>query len=256
MKNILRTILATALLLWGNALLAEDIRIGVEGAYPPFSTTNPDGSVTGFDIDIANALCTEMGHKCTMVKQDWDGIIPALLARKYDAIVASMSITDARKKRVDFTDKYYQMPVKFVAAKGANVEISKSGLRGKKIGVQRATTFDDYATDKYGSVAEVVRYTSQEEVYLDLQAKRLDVTLAERASVEDGFLDTPAGKPFELVGPDITDQKWFGDGIGIALRKDDDDLRKQLNKAIKKIRRDGTYKKINDKYFSYDIYGK
>lgn len=255
MKKIFTITLATLMLLWGNLAMAKEIKIGVEGAYPPFSTTNPDGSVTGFDIDIAFALCKVMGNECELVKQDWDGIIPALLAKKYDAIIASMSITEERKKKVDFTDKYYQMPVNFIAAKGSNIEISKTGLNGKKIGVQRATTFDNYATDNYGKVAKIVRYGSQEEVLLDLQAGRIDTTLAERASVEDGFLKTNPGKKFEIVGIDITDQEWFGDGIGIALRKGDDALRRQFNKAINKIRKDGTYKRINDKYFTYDVYG-
>ena len=234
---------------------ADKIRIGVEGAYPPFSKTNPDGSLSGFDIDIAFALCKEMRHKCSLVKQDWDGIIPALLAKKYNAIVASMSITEERKKTVAFTDKYYQMPVKFVRRKGDNLKVSATGLTGKKIGVQRGTTFDNYVTDNYANQAEIVRYTNQEEVFLDLQTRRLDATLAERAAVEDGFLATPAGKNFELFGPDITDPRWFGNGIGIALRKEDTALLGQFNDAIRKIRQNGVYQNINNKYFSYDIFG-
>ncbi len=255
MNKILTITMAVAMLFASHTVLAKDLKIGVEGAYPPFSKTNPDGSLSGFDIDMAAALCEEMGYECTLVKQDWDGMIPALLARKFDAIIASMSITEERKKKVDFSTKYYQMPVKFVAPNGSNLQISKAGLKGKKIGVQRATTFDNYATDKYGRSAQIVRYTNQEEVFLDLQAGRIDTTLAERANIEDGFLGTKAGKNFATVGPDITDAKWFGKGIGIALRKQDDDLRKEFNKAIKKLRSNGTYKRINDKYFSYDIYG-
>lgn len=255
MKKLFSLSLALCILTFGNIAIAKDLRIGVEGAYPPFSTTNPDGSVTGFDIDIAFALCKEMGYKCELIKQDWDGIIPALLAKKYDAIIASMSITEERKKKVAFTNKYYQMPVKFIASKNSNLKISKSGLKGKRIGVQRATTFDNYATDNYADVAEVIRYTNQEEVFLDLQAGRVDTTLAERAAVEEGFLSTSPGKKFKLVGADITDPRWFGDGIGIALRKKDKKLGKEFNNAIAKIRENGTYKKINDKYFSYDIFG-
>ena len=231
------------------------IKIGVEGAYPPFSKTESDGSLSGFDIDIAYALCEEMGYECTLIKQDWDGMIPALLAQKYDAIIASMSITEERKQKVDFTDKYYQMPVKFVASEGSGLEISTEGLSGKKIGVQRATTFDSYATDNYGDVAEIVRYTSQEEVLLDLQAGRIDTTLAERANIEEGFLETAAGEGFETVGPDITDPEWFGEGIGIAVRKGEDDLREEFNDAIEELREDGTYQEINDQYFFYDIFG-
>ncbi|MBE8182936.1 MAG: transporter substrate-binding domain-containing protein [Candidatus Portiera sp.] len=233
----------------------KSIKIGVEGAYPPFSKTESDGSLSGFDIDMSFALCEEMGYECTLVKQDWDGMIPALLSQKYDAIIASMSITEERKKKVAFTDKYYQMPVNFVAPEGSNLDISESGLAGKKIGVQRATTFDTYVTDNFGDVAEIVRYTSQEEVFLDLQAGRVDATLAERANIEEGFLNTPAGSGFATVGPDITDPEWFGDGIGIALRKGDDELREEFNDAIEELIEDGTYEKINNKYFSYDIFG-
>lgn len=255
MKQLFTTFLLISALFVSGILTAADIRIGVEGAYPPFSQVNPDGSLSGFDIDMADALCKEMGHSCTLVKQDWDGIIPALLAKKYDAIIASMSITDERKKVVAFTNKYYQMPVKFVRAKGSQIEVSKEGLKGKKIGVQRGTTFDDYVTDSYSESSTIVRYTSQEEVFLDLQAARVDVTLAERAAVEDGFLRTPAGANFELFGPDITYAKWFGDGIGIALRKEDKQLLREFNTAIKNIRQNGVYKSINDKYFAYDIFG-
>lgn len=255
MKHLLKFLLIVSTIAFSSLVAADKIRIGVEGAYPPFSQTNSDGSLSGFDIDIAFALCKTMGHECTLVKQDWDGIIPALLARKYDAIVASMSITEERKQKVAFTDKYYQMPVKFVRRKGSGLVLSAQGLKGKRVGVQRGTTFDDYVTDNYGNQVEVVRYTSQEEVFLDLQTRRLDATLAERAAVEEGFLSTPAGKDFELFGPDITDPRWFGEGIGIALRKQDTKLAQEFNDAITKIRQNGEYQRINNKYFTYDIYG-
>ena len=119
------------------------IRIGVEGAYPPFSEETSSGDLVGFDIDIAKALCAE----CPLVKQDWDGIIPALLARKYDAIIALMSITEERKKKVDFTNKYYNTPARFVLAKGSAMEFTEAGMAGKRVGVQRGTTHNNYITD-------------------------------------------------------------------------------------------------------------
>jgi len=255
MKHLLKFLFIISSITISSFVAADKIRIGVEGAYPPFSQTNSDGSLSGFDIDITYALCNAMGHECTLVKQDWDGIIPALLAKKYDAIIASMSITEERKKRVAFTNKYYQMPVKFVRHKGSGLALSAQGLKGKRIGVQRGTTFDNYVTDNYGNQAEIVRYTSQEEVFLDLQTRRLDATLAERAAVEEGFLSTPAGKDFEFFGPDITDPRWFGEGIGIALRKQDTKLVQEFNDAIATIRQNGEYRRINDKYFTYDIFG-
>ena len=137
---------------------AEDVlRIGVEGAYPPFSEKTASGELIGFDIEVANALCEKMGRKCELVEQDWDGIIPALLAKKYDAIVASMSITEERKKRVDFTDKYYNTPAKFVAAENSGLSDSPDALAGKRIGVQRGTIHQCYMEKKFPN-AELVLY--------------------------------------------------------------------------------------------------
>lgn len=232
----------------------KQIRIGVEGAYPPFSKTEEDGSVTGFDIDIANALCAELKAKCTLVKQDWDGIIPALIARKYDAIIATMDITEERKKKVDFTNKYQHIPARFVAKKGSAYEASDAFMKGKKVGVQRATTMDLYISDNYPS-AKIKRYGSADEAYLDLKAGRLDYVMADSAAITDGLLAKDGGDKFEFVGPKLNDPKWFGYGAGIAVRKQDQDLKEQLNKAIDAIRANGTYKKIQDKYFTFDVYG-
>ena len=232
----------------------KNIRIGVEGAYPPFSQTEADGTVTGFDIDIANALCAEMNAKCTLVKQDWDGIIPALLARKFDAIIATMDITEERLKKVAFTDKYQHIPARFVALKGVGYEATDEFMKGKNIGVQRATTMDLYISDNYPS-AKIKRYGSADEAYLDLKASRLDYVMADSAAISDGLLAKDGGDKFEFVGPKLNDPKWFGEGAGIAIRKQDKDLAEQFNAAIKEIRSNGVYKEIQDKYFSFDVYG-
>ncbi|MDX1710268.1 MAG: ABC transporter substrate-binding protein [Rhodovibrionaceae bacterium] len=234
----------------------EKVRIGVEGAYPPFSEMSPSGELKGFDIDIAWALCEEMGVECELVPQDWDGIIPALLAKKYDAIIASMSITEERKKKVDFTNKYYQTPAKFAKPKDADIDVtSKEDMKGKVVGVQRATIHDDYLTDNYDGTVTIKRYATQDEAYLDAAAGRVDLLLADSIALNDGFLQEPAGAQWEFTGPDLTDPEWFGHGAGIAVRKEDDDLKEMFNKAINAIREDGTYEKINDKYFDFDIYG-
>jgi arginine/ornithine transport system substrate-binding protein len=231
------------------------VRIGVEGAYPPFSYVTPEGELAGFDIDIAKALVAAMGAKIELVAQDWDGIIPALLARKYDAIIASMSITEERKKKVAFTNKYYNTPAKFVCKKGAIQTFSREALKGKNIGVQRATIHDRYLTDNYGNDVNIKRYGTQDEAYLDLVAGRVDLLLADSIALSDGFLKKPEGKDFQFIGPDLTDKRWFGEGAGIAIRKQDTDLVELFNAAIKKIRADGTYKKIQDKYFDFNVYG-
>jgi len=246
--------LAAALAVPAEAKDWTKIRIGVEGAYPPFSEVGPDGKLKGFDIDIANALCAQMKAECTLVQQDFDGMIPALQARKFDAVIASMSITPERQKQVNFSDKYYHTPARLVIKAGTKVEPLPEGLKGKKVGVQRATIHDRFATDTFKG-AEIVRYTKQDEVFLDLAAGRIDATLVDSVAADVGFLKTPAGKGFQFVGPTYTEPKYFGVGAGIAMRKTDTDLQKKFNEAIAAIRANGTYKKIQDRYFDFDVYG-
>lgn len=231
------------------------VRFGIEGAYPPFSWTEADGSLQGFDVDMANALCQEMKVKCKIVPQDWDGIIPALLARKYDAIIAAMSITKERKRKVDFTQKYALIPNKFIARKGKNIEFTNAGLQGVKIGVQRATTHDRYLSDNYGDSVEIVRYGSFDEAYLDLANGRIDAVLGDASALEEGVLKKEGGEQYQFIGPTLTDPQWFGEGFGIATRKQDKDLNEKLNQAIQALRDNGIYQQIQDKYFNYDVYG-
>ena len=260
MKRLLTVVLAAASIAFAAGTVQakewKTVRIGVEGAYPPFSYVDPDGRLAGFDIEIAQALCDQMKVKCTMVQQDWDGIIPALLARKYDAIIASMSITEERKKKVAFTGKYYNTPAKFARKKGSGIEISKAGLKGKTVAVQRATTHDNFITGEFGDSVNIKRYATQDEAYLDAVAGRVDLLLADSVAMDDGFLKTDKGADWEFVGPDYSDPKYFGDGAGIAIRKQDKDLVDMFNKAIKAIRANGTYDRIAKKYFDFDIFGK
>ena len=258
MKKFLITVAVIALVCAAGAVQAKDwktVRIGVEGAYPPFSYTTADGKLEGFDIDIARALVKAMGAEIKLVAQDWDGIIPALMARKYDGIIASMSITEERKKKVAFSNKYYNTPAKFVCKKGTVKEFTKATLKGKTVGVQRATTHDSYLTDNYGKDVNIKRYATQDDAYLDMAAGRVDFLLADSVALSDGFLKKPEGKDFEFIGPDMTDVRWFGEGVGVACRKKDKDLVEMFNKAIDQIRADGTYKKIQDKYFNFNVYG-
>lgn len=233
----------------------KTVRFGVEGAYPPFSWTDASGEIKGFDIDLAHALCQQMAAKCELVAQDWDGMIPALLSRKYDAIIAAMSITDERRKKVDFTEKYAHIPNRFVAAKGSELALTPAGMAGKRIGVQRATTHDKYLTDNFGSDVTIVHYGNADEAYLDLKAGRVLALLADASAIDQGLLSKAGGDKFEYVGPALTDRQWFGDGMGIAVRKGEQDLKAKLDEAIKTLRANGKYQEINQKYFKYDIYG-
>ena len=256
MKKFIALALLTIMIL-GTSVSANDwdkIRIGVEGAYPPFSWVEKDGTLKGFDIDIAMALCEEIGAECVLVPQDWDGIIPSLLARKYDAIIASMSITEERKKKVAFSDKYYNTPAKFAQKKGSGITISKAGLKGKTVGVQRATTHDNFITAQFGDSVEIKRYGTQDEAYLDAIAGRVDLLLADSIAMDDGFLKTDKGKGWEFVGPGYSAPTYFGVGAGIAVRKGDRELAKLFSLAIKVIRSNGVYHMINGKYFAFDVY--
>ncbi|WP_019645223.1 ABC transporter substrate-binding protein [Novispirillum itersonii] len=248
-KKSLLAVAAVAALMTGAtaAQAAQKIKIATEGAFPPFSAMSKEGKAIGFDVDIANALCAEMKVECQVVTQDWDGIIPGLLAKKYDAIVSSMSITDERKKAVDFTDPYYSNKLQFVAKKGVDYTLTADGLKGKAVGAQRATISAEWMEKNMPGI-ETKLYGTQEEAFLDLAAGRTDVVLNDVYVTYD-WLQSDAGKAFEYKGKVVYDD----DKIGIAVRKNDA-LREKLNAAIKVIRANGTYAKINAKYFPFDIY--
>ncbi|MFA5120726.1 ABC transporter substrate-binding protein [Zavarzinia sp.] len=230
------------------------VRIGTEGAYPPFNFVDSNGELQGFDTDIAKALCEKMKVKCEFVAQDWDGIIPALQSKKYDAIISSMSITEERKKIVDFTDKYYETPTQFVAAKTAGVtDTSPAALKGKTLGAQSSTIQADLLDAQYKD-STIKLYAKVDEMYADLTSGRIDAALVDKL-VTFEWLKTPGAAGYDFVGPAMLEPRSIlGDGVGIAVRKGDDELRLALNKAIKDIVADGTYKKINDKYFPFSIY--
>ena len=254
MKKILTLALAAAIT--APAFAADDgvLILATNGTYPPFSEIDGSGKMTGFDIDIGLALCAEMKRQCRFEQMDWEGLIPALKAKKVDALVTSMNDTPKRRESVAFTDPYYSNPGLFVRAKGSNIEPTPEGVKGKTIGVLRASIFDNYVTDKFPD-ANIQRYTSQEEANLDAVAGRVDLLFADKIVMEDGFLQRDVGKDFEQAGAEVNDKTYFGEGISIAIRKDDDKLREDLNAALKAIKANGAYKKVNDKYFKYDISG-
>lgn len=251
MKNWIRSLLAVGALVVAGSAAAEAkdvLRIGSEGAYPPFNMIDKDGKLTGFDIDIANALCAEMKVECVFVAQDWDGIIPGLLAKKYDAIVASMSDTPERRKAVAFSNKYYSNMLRFAAPKGTALKPTEEGLKGKTIGAQRATIAAQYAKEHFKG-AEAKVYDTQENAWLDLAAGRTDAVLADMYVAYE-WLNSADGANFAFLGEPID----IKDHIAIAVRKQDKELVKKLNAAIDAIRANGTYAKINAKYFPFDIY--
>jgi polar amino acid transport system substrate-binding protein len=253
-KSIAALAFAASTLLAASAS-AETLKIGTEGAYPPFNFTEPSGKLGGFDVEIGMALCEKMKIECEVVGQDWDGIIPGLQAKKYDMIIASMFITDERKKQVSFTDPYYLAAMTHAAPKGANItDFTNEGMKGKAIGAQSGTTQADYVAAVYPD-ADIKLYPTQDEVNLDMANGRLDLQVGDMIPLLDWVTKNEDGKACcELIGEPITDKKFVGDGVGIAVRQEDNALRERLNQALKEIRADGTYQKINDKYFAIDIY--
>jgi len=240
---------AATLVFSANAMAAEKLRMGIEAAYPPFNNKDASGNVVGFDRDIGDALCAKMKVECSVVTSDWDGIIPALNAKKFDFLVSSLSITEERKQAVDFTDPYYSNKLQFIAPKGVDFKTDKDSLKGKSIGTQRATLAGTWLEDNYGSDIDMKLYDTQENAYLDLVAGRIDGILADKY-VNYEWLKSKDGQNYEFKGEPVVES----DKIGIAVRKGDDALRTQLNTALKEIIADGTYKKINDKYFPFNIY--
>jgi polar amino acid transport system substrate-binding protein/arginine/ornithine transport system substrate-binding protein len=253
-KKLAGLAIAGLLALAVTSVNADALRVGVEGAYPPFSWKEADGSLKGFDIDFAHEVCKRLDRECVLIEQEWDGMIPALLARKFDTIIASMSITEERKKKVDFTVKYYNTPAKLVAKKNPGFEGTAAGLDGKRLGVQRATTHQCSAEKLYPG-AELVLYATQDEVWQDLGSGRLDAQLSDSLQAYEGFLVLDVGQGFDFLGGALDDVECQGVGAGFAVRKEDSELRDALSKAIGDIRADGTYKVINDRYFAVDIYG-
>ncbi|WP_269531887.1 transporter substrate-binding domain-containing protein [Chitinimonas sp. BJYL2] len=238
-------------------LKLKELRVAIDPTYEPFTFKTPDGKPTGFDVEVAEALCAELKIKCVFVEQAWDGMIPGLKAKKYDAIVSSMSITEDRKRAVDFTGKYYNTPSRVVVKLGTAKDLPD--LKGKRIGVLKASTQEAFAKGELTKLgANVVPYDAQDQVYLDLKAGRLDGTVADIVEVNKNWLAKPEGKGWGYIGPVLSDKKYFkyfGEGAGIAIRKGDTALKDALNKAIGAIRANGTWKKINDKYVPFDIWG-
>lgn len=232
----------------------EKLKLGTEGAFPPFNYIDASGKLAGFDVEIGVELCKRMDADCELVAQDWDGIIPGLLAKKYDFIIASMFITNERKKQVSFTDPYYAAAMTHVAPKGAGItDFTAAGMAGKIIGAQSGTTQAEFIETVY-SDSSIRLYGTQDEANLDMANGRLDLMVGDVIPSVDWVSKTDDGACCEIVGEPITDPKYVGDGTGIAVRKEDNELRKALNKALAEIIADGTYKRINDKYFTINVY--
>lgn len=228
----------------------DHVRFGVDIPYEPMEYRTPDGELTGFDIDLGNALCEEMGITCEWIVQEWDGIVPGLMSRNYDAIMSSMTINDERRQTVLFSDSYITIPGAWFAPAGSELtEISEETLAGKSIGVQRGTTYDTYATDAFDDIATVNRYSTADDMVLDLEAQRLDIVFLEFVVGQATLLESERGD-YSVVGEMVTGpQEIFGEGFGIAFRQRDEALAERFNDALAAVREDGTYDEIFQRYF-------
>jgi len=250
---------------------ADKIRIGTEGAYPPWNAKDESGKLIGFEVELANFLCIYMKADCTIVEQDWDGMIPGLIMRKYDAIMAGMSITDERLKTINFSQGYADEVASLAVMKGSSLEgmdtpaginlTKKSGdtskalktikaaLEGKTVCVQTATIHQNFLESGDVGKVNVRTYKTQDEVNLDLASGRCDVALAAAVAFTD-YADK-SGKPVVLVGPTFSGGA-FGNGVGVGIRKDDTELLSKFNKAIEMARKEGKIRELAIKWFGFD----
>lgn len=221
------------------------LRIGTEGAYAPFNYTNADGTLGGFDIEIANAICADMQVTCEIVAQDWDGIIPGLKAGKYDAIVAAMSVTPERAQQVAFTDPYFSNALVFLAKKDSTFDPAKvTDINAHSIAAQRSTISSQWLENTYPK-ADMKLYDTLSNAFLDLGAGRVDAMISDKLPAIE-WLSSTSGSNYVLKGAEID----INDNFAIAVRPNDEALQAKINTSLSNIKANGTYDKINQKYFA------
>tara|TARA_Y100000590_G_C15658304_1_gene991552 strand:- start:424 stop:1281 length:858 start_codon:yes stop_codon:yes gene_type:complete len=278
-KKIFLSVLAVFALLVASNVNAKTIRIGTEGAYPPWNNLNAAGELEGAEIDFANEACERMNVTCEWVTQDWDGILPALLNGKYDIIIAGMSITEERKKKVNFTNGYMTDGIRFAALKSSNLgsmgtnwsgsqtkKVNLSNPTGKElaaiaqmntamegmiIGAQGATTHQNYVEKYMQGAVEMRLYQTMDDLHLDLAAGRIDAAIGDVGSLLD-FMATEEGQEVTMFGPNLSGDV-LGEGVGGAVRKEDTDIVEMWNKVIAEMSADGTTAKITKKWFGRDV---
>ena len=268
-KKTIISVLASLFII--TSAYADKIRIGTEGAYPPWNSKNEAGKLIGFEVELAWSLCRYMGKQCEIVEQDWDGMIPALIMRKFDAIMAGMSITAERQKVISFSQGYADEVAQLAVMKGSSLEgmdtpsginLSLGGsdvkkalktltaaLAGKTVCVQTATIHQNFLDSGDVGSVNVRTYKTQDEVNLDLASGRCDAALAAAVAFTD--YAEKSGKSVVLVGPTFSGGA-FGNGVGVGIRKDDVDLLNAFNKAINQARKNGDISRIAIKWFGFD----
>jgi lysine-arginine-ornithine-binding protein len=239
---------------------ARTVNVGMECTYPPFNFRDGAGNLTGFEVDLANEFAKRYKHDINFVCQEWKGIIPSLMVGKYDIIIGSLSITEKRAKKVDFSQSYRASTGQFVVKKGSNINPfnadgtpNVAALQGKSVGVPKATTHSAYFKAKFPGLS-VKQYDSLHAMLLDMTAGRLDAALAGPIKLNKNFLQTPEGKDYEFSGPVILNTKYFGEGVGAAVKKGSNGkLLSEWNQYLDEIYSDGSFKTMNLKYWNFSV---
>jgi len=251
MKFSRRVLFATAaaIMMATSAPAMADLKFGVAAEpYPPFSSKDASGKWVGWEIDLMDAVCAELKEKCEVAEVAWDGIIPALQAKQFDLIWSSMSITEERKKTIDFSNMYYNTPTVIIGAKNGDLDITPDHLAGKTIGVQVSTTHERYAQKFFAAKSEVKTYATQDEANNDLAAGRIDYAQADASALE-AFIKTDQGAACcEMKGQVPHDTETLGEGVGAGILKENTALKDRINGAIAALAKAGKFKEITDKY--------
>lgn len=229
---------------------AEQLKIATDATFPPFESVDASGRVVGYDIELMEAICEAAKLDCDIFNAAWDGMIPGLIDGKYDALISQLTVTDKRRRVIAFSDVYSHPTFRFVAKKGAALDVTPEGLAGKIIAVQTGTPMDAYVTAHFPQ-ATIKRYDSGSAPYLELTAGRADLHISYQAQIIHSFLKSDAGSDFELVGPQLTgkDAKEFGEGVAIAINKKNTALVEEINKGLAAVRESGKLDALNAKYF-------
>lgn len=257
MKKLLAVALLGTTLASGVALARDydSVRIAIDVPYEPFVVRAPDGKLEGFEIDLGNELCRRANLDCSWVVQGWDGLIPGLMARKYDAIISSMGVTPERERQVLFSIPYYNTPSVWITRRDRDIDINdRASLEGIKVGVQRGTIRDDFVTQRYSDILDIRRYSSSQEVANDLISGRLDLSFEDYPLAKETFDFTSDSSEFKQLGESIKEPvSIFGKGAAIAFRHRDEELAETFNQALRDVYADGTFHNLMHEYFDYDL---
>lgn len=238
----------------GSTAWAQDVlKVGVEALYPPFESKTPDGKLVGFDVELNDAVCAQLKVKCEWVETSFDGLIPALNARKFNYINSAMNITEPRQKVIDFTVPIYDVPSQLIAKKGSGLQSNTDSLKSTVVGVLQGSAQEAFVKKHWAPKGvKIVSYASQDQIYQDLQSGRIQAAVQKTPSAVSGFLEKPAGKDYEITGDPLNDPSVLGVGTGFGIRKGDQELKKRLDGAIDALKKDGTISKLTQKYFNAD----